>query len=172
MKVIHAGPFIVFPGRPAEAGCPVIGRASADRSLPYIVIPVGIIRRTAALYKPGVFIRCMVHNQVHYQLHPFFMYLCQKPVQVLHGAEHIHDSLIIADIITIVIPRRLIHRGEPYYINSQILKVIQAAPDTVQVADAVTVAVLEASGVNLIHHAFFPPCPLFFHVNPPLHSDS
>ena len=47
----------------------------------------------------------MVDNEVHNQLDASFVHLGKHAVEVLHRSELLHDRLIIADVVSIVIVR-------------------------------------------------------------------
>ena len=53
------------------------------------------------------------------------MHSLQHPVKIFHGSEFLHDGLIIADIISVVVIRGLIYRGKPDHIHAELLQVIQ-----------------------------------------------
>ncbi|GFI58717.1 hypothetical protein IMSAG025_02181 [Muribaculaceae bacterium] len=149
----------MLPGRPSEACPPVIGCTAVFLPFPpYIIIPVWIILGFPAFHKPLMFIGSVVHHQVHHNPDSPFMGLCQHLIKILHRSELIHNIPVIADIIPIVIIRRLIHRRQPNHIHSQILQIIQPAGNPLQIPDTIPVAVHKASGINLINYRLFPPC--------------
>ena len=111
MQEIHVGLFIVFPCRTAEARSPVIWLFSVFFAFsPDIKITVWIIHALTALYKPCMFIGRMVYHKIHHDLDPKLMGTGEHPVIIFHRSKFCHDRLIIADIISVVIIRRLINR--------------------------------------------------------------
>ena len=68
---------------------------------------------------------CVVDDHIHDHLQAPLMALFQKPVKILHSAELFIDRLIVADVIPIVIVRRLVQRGEPDRGRPEIPDVIQ-----------------------------------------------
>ena len=72
-----------------------------------------------------MFVRGMIDYQIHHQADSAFMHSLQHPVKVFHGSEFLHDGLIIADIISVVVIRGLIYRGKPDHIHAELLQVIQ-----------------------------------------------
>ncbi|MNC62742.1 hypothetical protein D3C75_1127960 [compost metagenome] len=98
----------------------------------------------------------MVNNKVHHQLDA----ACVQPVQQLlpvgKCAELIHNVFVITDIIAVVVIWRLVDRGQPDDIHSQLLQIIEAGDNPPQISDSVSVAVLEAAWINLINYGFFP----------------
>ncbi|MNN07800.1 hypothetical protein D3C81_1206340 [compost metagenome] len=67
----------------------------------------------------------MIDHQIHNELHPPVMKALKQFLPVLDRTKVIHDRLVVTDIITIVIIRRLIDRREPYYIDPQSLQIIK-----------------------------------------------
>ncbi len=165
MKIIHFRLLVPGPCRPSEPGSPVIGHTALPWLLPYIIIPIRVFPALFTLLKPGMLIRCMVDHQIHHQLHPQLMYLQKQGVKILHGSKFRHNCLIVTDIVPIIIIRRLIDRRQPDHIHSQLLQVAQSLPDSVQIPDPVPIAVLKASGIDLIHQAVLPPFSSPFHSN-------
>ena len=104
----------------------------------------------------------VVHNKIHDNPDVMTMRLCKQTVKILHGTEIIHDIAVIGNIVAVVIIRRFVNRRQPDHINSERLQVIQMCGDSIQITDAVTVAVREAAGINLINYGFLPPCSFLF----------
>ncbi|MNE36270.1 hypothetical protein D3C80_1300750 [compost metagenome] len=98
----------------------------------------------------------VIDDKVHHQLDAALMQSGQQLFPVLQRAEFIHNVLIIADVVTVVVVRRLIDRGQPDDIDAELLQVVQPGYDPAQIADAVSVAVLIASGIDLVDYGFFP----------------
>ena len=157
MQIVHVRFRVIFPCRAGKTGAPVIRLFSVLRRTPDIVIPVGIVRGLPAFHKPAVLVGGMVHHQVHDQADAPLMGRRKHFIEIVHGAELFHDRLIIADIIPVVIIGGLIDRGEPDDINAQFFEIIQFGSDSSDIPDPVSVAVAEASRIDLINDAFFPP---------------
>ena len=157
VEIVHSRLLVILPGGTAEAAAPVVGLFAVFGIFPDIVVPVKIIFGFAALHKPAVFIGGVVYHQVHYQLQTSFVHLGNHPVKILHGSELRHDILIIGDIIPVVIVGGFVNGGQPDYIRAQFLNIVQMLCDSVEIADAVSVAVRKTSGINLINYAAFPP---------------
>ncbi len=81
----------------------------------------------------------------------------QQLLPIGQRAELVHDVLVIADVVAVVVVGRFVDRREPDDIDAQRLEVIQLLDDAAQVADAVAVAVVKAARVDLVDDAFFPP---------------
>ena len=163
MQVVHAGCLVILPCRAAEAGTPVVGRRLGVFAFaPDIVIAVRVVPGLPALHKPSVFIRRMIDDQIHDDLDSAFVCGRQQRVKVRHRTKFVHNILIVADVVSVVVIGGLIHRREPDHVDPQIFQIVQPADDSLQVADAVAVAVHKAARINLINHRFFPPCS--FHI--------
>ena len=159
VEIIHIRGPVIFPGRAGEAGTPVVGGFLVSGRPPDIVVPVRVVPGTAAFQEPGVLVGSVVHHQIHDQAQAPPVHFVKEAVKVLHGPELLHDRLIVADVVPIVIVGRLIDRREPDHIHAQFLQIIQFFRDPVQIPDPVSIAVSEAAGVDLIDHTFLPPYP-------------
>ncbi|MNW50525.1 hypothetical protein D3C74_279780 [compost metagenome] len=111
MKIIFARGFIEFPGGSAKERTPVVRGLAVFAGMPNIIIPVWIILRFARFHEPVMLIRAVIDDQVHDQLHAPCMQSIQQLLPVLHRSKRIHDQLIIANIVPIIVVWRLIHRA-------------------------------------------------------------
>ncbi len=118
---------------------------------------VGTVGAAHRLLKPHMFIRSVVHHQIHHQPHSPRMDFLRQPVKILHGAELFHDFVIVSDIITIVIVGGIINRRQPQRIHPQIFQIIQFPDHPFQVADPVPIRIRKTSGINLIKNRLLPP---------------
>ncbi len=100
----------------------------------------------------------MVYHQIHDYAKTSFVGFRKHLIEILHGSEFIHDRLIIADIVTVVVVWRFINGREPDHVDPQVFQIIQTACDSLNVSDTVSVAVHKAARVDLIDHSLFPPC--------------
>ncbi len=74
------------------------------------------------------------------------------------------NVVIVADVIAVVILRRLINRRQPNDITGELLDVVELFDDAANVADTVTCCIFKAFRINLIDDCFFPPWIFFrFH---------
>ncbi len=146
------------PGRAGEGGAPVVGLLSVFALPPDVEVPLGVLLGLAALHKPGMLVGGVVDHQVHDDFQSPGVGLGQQAVEVGHGAELLHDGLVVADVVAVVVIGGAVHRGEPDNVDAQLLDVVQLAGDAGQIADAVSVGIAEAAGVNLVDDALFPPC--------------
>ena len=58
------------------------------------------------------------------------MSLLQELIEILHRPKLIHDILVIADIIAVVIIGGLVNRGEPDDVDPQFLQIIEFGCDS------------------------------------------
>ena len=119
MQVVHIRRLIVLPRGTGEPGAPVVGLFAVPAFSPEVIISLGVVLAAAALQEPLMLVGRVVDNEVHHDLDPAGMRLTQHPVKILHGAELIHDRLIIADVIAVVIVGRFIDGGEPDDVNTE-----------------------------------------------------
>ena len=162
VQIVHAGLLVKLPRGTAEAGSPVVRLLPILRLLPDVIIAVRILPGAAALDKPCMLIGGVVHNKIHDNPDVMTVCLCKQTVKILHRTEIIHDIAVIGNIVAVVIIRRFVNRRQPDHVNSERLQVIQMCGDSIQITDAVTVAVREAAGINLINYGFLPPCSFLF----------
>lgn len=99
----------------------------------------------------------MVNDQIHDELHPAGMDPLEQAVKVLHGAELLHDCPVIADIIAVIVVRRIIDRRAPDGIDAQVFEVVELFINTVQVADPIAVGIFKGARIDLIEHGLLPP---------------
>jgi hypothetical protein len=72
-------------------------------------------------------------------------------------SELLHDVVIVADVISVVVIRRFVDRRKPDDIDAELLQIVQLLNNSSQIADAVAVAIIEAARINLVDNAFLPP---------------
>ena len=126
MQIVLSACFVPFPCRASEGRRPSVwGIPLAVSITPDIIIPFRIIPAAAALHEPGMLIRGVVHDKIHYDPNSTGMGFRQHPVKIFHSAELRIDRPIITDIVTVIISGRLINGREPQYIHAKFLKIIQ-----------------------------------------------
>ena len=154
------------PDGTAEIRTPVAGQLSVFDGPDIKIFPIVAIRILTGLFEPFMFVGAVIDDQIHDDVHISFPGFLQQSVHVLHGAEPGIDIVIIRNIISLIRQRGTVDGGEPEDVDAQIFEVIQAADDTGQVSDAVSVGIAEALGVNLISDFIVPP--LSVHILSPL----
>ncbi|MNW66103.1 hypothetical protein D3C74_445440 [compost metagenome] len=60
----------------------------------------------------------VVDDEIHHQLDAAFMQPGEQLLPVAQGAEFIHNILIIADVVPVVVIRRFIDRRQPDHIDA------------------------------------------------------
>src|SRR5205085_959802 len=68
------------------------------------------------------------------------------------------DAGVLGDVVAIVLQRRRVERQDPDGRDAEVLQVVEAPRETLEVADAVVVAVLEGADVRLVDNCV--PVPL------------
>ena len=74
----------------------------------------------------------------------------QKLLEILQCPVTRMDFMIVGNIIAIVTQRRGEERHEPYRVDPQFLKVVELPFESLKIADAIPVAVVESPDVHLI----------------------
>ncbi|MNW59382.1 hypothetical protein D3C74_372950 [compost metagenome] len=165
VQVIFASPFVVLPHRAAEIRLPVVWRSAVFPLPPDVIVPLRVVRGLTGFQKPGMLVRGVVQHQVHHQLHSPRVQPLQQLVKILHRTEGGIDFAIIANIITVIMPGRLIDGTHPNHVDPKVLQIIQLGQNAAQISHSVPVRILEADRIDLVHDAFLPPSPL--HVRRP-----
>ena len=103
----------------------------------------------------------MVQHQIHNNPDVSFFRLCNQLFHVRKCSEDRVDILIIGNIVAIIVHRRTVNGRKPDRIDTQFFQIRQSFNNALQISDSIPVAVLKASGINLINYRIFPP--VFFH---------
>src|SRR5205823_3379568 len=158
VEVILAGALVEGPGRPAEGAEPVIRISSVGLWIgPDIPIPMSGRASRAGVDKPGMAIAGVVGNDVKDDLDAPLARLTNQPVDIGKRAECRLDIAVVGDVVAEVGVGRYRDRAQPDGIDAQPLEVIEPPDDTRQIADAITVRVLERTQVDLVDDAIAPP---------------
>ena len=161
MQIVFPPDLIPGPGLALEVAVPVVGQAAAGFGRPPDVV-VGIgLDAAAALLEPVMLVAGVVDHQIHDHLHAPPVGAVQHLPEGLHAAEfrgHIH---IIGNIVAAVRPGGGIDGREPDAVHAQRFQIVQLFQNTPQIAHAVSVAVLEAPGPDLIEYAVLVPAGSF-----------
>ncbi len=83
--------------------------------------------------------------------------LGDQAVEVGEGSVLGIDVAVVGDVVAEVDLGGGVHGGEPDGVDAEVLQVVEPLGDAVEVADAVTVGVLEAAGVDLVDDGVLPP---------------
>ncbi len=167
-----------LPGGAAEAGDPVVrghhlalgtvvlvaalkladpGGVGGDPVVPDVPVGLGVCARAGGLFEPLVLVGGVVQHHVQHDADVALLCLGLQLVEVGKRAVLRIDVLVVGDVVAEVDLRRRIHGRNPDRINPESLQVVELLRDAVQVADAVTVGVLEAAGIDLVNHRMLPP---------------
>ena len=157
---------VPLPRRVAEVRLPVIRRRAligcglALAIVPHIPVAVRIAARRPRLHEPLMLVRGVVHHHVHDHTDMPLARLGNQPVEVLQRPVPRVYVLVVGDVVAEVHLRRGIAGCQPDGVHAKIFEVVQPLRNAVQVADAVSVRVLETARVNLVDHGVLPPVPL------------
>ena len=122
-----------------------------------VIAVVRVVPAFAALPEPGVLVGAVVHHQVHEDFQAPFVGLLQHPAEELQVPEVRVDGSIVGYIVAVVGVGGGIERGKPDGVYVQALYIVQLFKHAVEVADAVSVAVPEAAGPDMVDgHLFVP----------------
>ena len=108
-----------FHAEPLKKDCPIVGLAAVLAGAPDVVIAVGIVLGLARLDEPGVLVRGMVDHEIHDQLDAALVHPREHLLPVRKRAELLHDVLIVADVIAVVVVGRLVDGGQPDDIDAR-----------------------------------------------------
>ena len=122
----------------AKDRLPVIRRFSGTLAVaPYVPVTLGVGLRALGLDEPGMLVGSVVHHHVHDDADlPFFGFGYQA-VEIRHGAVLGIDRLVVGDVVAEIYLGRGIDGREPDGVDSEVLEVIEALGDPVEVADTV-----------------------------------
>ena len=149
------------PCRAAEDRAPVVGRKLAVRAR-----PVSEVEATALIAsgpcgqrrsEPGVLDRRVVRHHLDDHLDPEPVRVRHHPVEAGQVAVVGMDAQVVRDVVAVVVVGRGVERGQPDRVDTEAAQVGKAGADPAEVADTVTVGVLEAPDVDLVDHAAAPP---------------
>ena len=124
MQIIQIRPRHRLPCASAEIGT-VIARLLAV--FPFYKMKISRIlsvRICKSLLKPLVLIGAMIDDEIHQHIHAPLLRLGEQFIKLFHCAELFRDLVVIGNVISLVYKRRLIDRGKPDNVNSQIFEII------------------------------------------------
>ena len=164
VKIILAAFRHPFPGRPAEGGFQIVGIFPLHAVTPDIKIVIRILPAFLCLQEPGMLVRAVVQYQIHDDADSSLFALRNQLVHVSQVSENRINILVIGNVIAIVVLRGAEYGRQPDSVNAKLLQIGKLPDNSLEIADAVCVAVVKASGINLINYRLLPPlCLLFFH---------
>jgi len=181
VQEILPGSLVVLPRRALEDALPVVrlvARGTTDTALaiaPHVPVALGVVTGRTRLDEPGVLVAGVVDHQIEDQAHAPAVHLGQQVIEVGHGAELLHDRLVVGDVVAVVVVRRLVHRADPDHVDTERFEIVEARGDAIEIANAIAVGIHEAARVDLVGHRLLPPLrrhsrtALLFHCRHPLH---
>ena len=95
MQIIHVRSRHRFPDAASKIGTPVIWHSSIFSFHEVKISGIFPVRILQCLLKPFMFVRTMIHHQIHDHIHIPLLCLRQKFIKVLHGAKFFSDIIII-----------------------------------------------------------------------------
>ena len=117
---------------------------------PDIAICVLIFLRQGGFLEPLTFQRGMTCNQIDNDLDAVFVRSCAERGKVLIRAVARRDLVKVGDIIARITERRFIERIQPDRREAHVADVGQIRPDTIQIADAIGVRVVERLRIDVV----------------------
>ena len=143
------------PRRPAEHRHPVVGRQHAVGTAAVaedVALTLAAGTGGHPRLKPGVLRAGVVGDQVHRHFDAALVRPGDHPVQRVEPTEQRVDIAGVGDVIAVVGHRRHGDRVQPDRVDPELLEVVEPGRDTVEVADAVAVAVGKRAWIHLVEH--------------------
>ena len=163
VHVVLATRFIEGPGLPSEQRKPVI----RNRAIVFGIDPnVPILFRVGSIlfrfFEPGMKIGRMIQDQIEHDPDSTAMAFLHQTIIIGQRPITRIDITVIAGIVSEIPLGRFEDRGEPYRVDAKpssltIIEVIKFFNHSIQVTDAVIVAVVKTSWVDLVKNGMFPP---------------
>ena len=150
MQVPFANMRFPGPGGTAKLRIPVAGRFARYPLFKNKVVLVALVARDGAL-KPLMLARNMVKYHVEHKADAARMRLARKLFELLHGSKSRIDASVIGHVVAVVLLRRDKKWGYPEVIDTKLLEVIELLRDAGQIAPTVTIRIVKALGIDLVH---------------------
>src|SRR5215469_16834533 len=158
VAVILSSAAIQLPRAAAEFRQPIVRRTSVFGWIaPDVPVTFGVMARRAAFDEPAMLIRSVIRYQVKDELYSAPMRVLKQGVELGECAKDRIDVLIIGNVITEIGHRRRIDWGQPNCVDAELGQVRQTLADSGEIANAVCIAVLERSRIDLINDRRLPP---------------
>ena len=114
-----------LPGTVGKEVAPVVRELSARLALLYDIVVLVFFLAGESASEPLVLVRGVIYDEVHYDFYSASPRPFQKLVKISHSAELGLNILVVRDIVAVIVVRALIDRREPYYVNTELRKVIK-----------------------------------------------
>ena len=141
-KVGHVAPVAL-----AVSAYQRIGRDGKDVVRPNIIVAVSVLLLLLAFLKPFVLARRVPCHEIQEDLHAERFCARKKAPEIVHRAEPFVDGVIVGYVVSAVPEGRTIDGIDPHEI-CKLPDVFQLFRDAVQVADPVSVGIVEGGGIN------------------------
>ncbi len=149
------------PSRPAELAAPIVRRQFAGHAASLAEDEALAFGRSRAggqgFAEHGVLVGEVVGDDVDDHLDPDLVRFGDQRFGFGQGAEDRFDVAIVGDVVAGVLHGGGVPGADPHRIDAEAGEVGQSRADAVDVADAVTVGVGEAAGIDLIDDGAPPP---------------
>ncbi len=149
------------PGRAAEDGLPVVRRNITGLTL---AVAEEVARALAAsrgsgesLLEPDVLIGRVVRHQIDDEPDAAPMRRGKHRVEVGQRAEERVDVAVVRDVVSGVLLRGPLEGAQPDRVDAEVGEIVEMRGHATQVADAVTRAVRERAGIDLVDDGGAPP---------------
>ncbi len=108
-------------------------------------------------FEPGVLVGGVVNDELDEHLHVALVCFGEKALEVVDGAVAGINTGVVGDVVAVVAQWRREEGEEPETGDSEILQVIEARDKAREVANAVTIGVLEGADVQFVKDCVFVP---------------
>jgi hypothetical protein len=134
-----------------------VGGISGDAVVPNVPIMLGIRAGAGGFDEPVVLVGSVIEDHVEDDSDVVLAAFGDEVVHVREGAVLWVDGLVIGDVVAEVNLRRGVHGSDPYSVHAEVLKVVEARGDAVEIADTVAVGILVGTRIDLVHDGVLPP---------------
>ncbi len=164
VEVELAGGLVEGPAGAAEVALPVVGDAAIGGGIaPEIPVALGVVAGCPAFEEPGVLVGAVVGDEVEDQLQAAGVRGGDQAVEVGERAEEGIDAGVVGDVVAEVGHGRGVERRDPDGLDAELDEVVEPRFDAGEIADAVAVAVLKRTRVDLVDRTVLPPLPCAAH---------
>ena len=123
-------------------------------------VEVAVVRSRlcrARSLKPWVLIRCVIDDELGDDSHSAAVSFLEKDLEVTEVAVDRIDLVVIGDVVAVILERRWIEREQPERRDAEVLEVIELLGETGKVANAVSIAVIKRTHMELVDDAVLVP---------------
>ena len=169
VQVVLARRLVQRPCRSAaERALPVVRRPSVGRRIrPHVPVPMLGVPAPARIHEPRMAIARVVRHQV--EQHPDLAGRSRidQSLQGTHTAELGRHVVVVRHVVPPVAIGAGMDRIEPDAVDAEPREMIEPADHTIEIADPVTIGILERARIRLVQHTVLPPDPSVAHAHGP-----